>query len=285
VSGETPRIAVVIPCHDDGRLVLAAVRSIDEREPVEIAVADDHSSDAATLEALAELESEGVTVLRHASNQGPSAARMTGLRATRGRYVFALDADDLAVPGALEHMADLLDRHPEADVCFGDYAEFGDHELVRAVPETLDPFRLAYANEYPVSALFRREALEAVGGWRDVLDDAFGYEDWNLWMALAERGAEGVHAGPGVLTHRHRLRSGRLLGIARLRHREHVLALRRTHPRLFAELPALRRSSDLSSLRKLIYPILYSPRRRFGFELRFKRALDRLGVWTLRREG
>src|SRR5215216_961689 len=188
----TARIAVVILSRDDGQLAIEAVRSIDEREPVEIIVIDDCSTDPAALAALADLEAAGVTVVRHRSNRGPAAARMTGLRATRAPYVFSLDSHDLAVPGALSHLADLLDADPEAAVCFGDYAEFGDHEIVRAVPETLDPFRVAYTNEYPVASLFRRDALEAVGGWREALEDSFGYEHWNLWMALAESGAKGI---------------------------------------------------------------------------------------------
>src|SRR5215216_536064 len=279
----TARIAVVILSRDDGQLAIEAVRSIDEREPVEIIVIDDCSTDPAALAALADLEAAGVTVVRHRSNRGPAAARMTGLRATRAPYVFSLDSHDLAVPGALSHLADLLDADPEAAVCFGDYAEFGDHEIVRAVPETLDPFRVAYTNEYPVASLFRRDALEAVGGWREALEDSFGYEDWNLWMALAESGAKGIHAGPGVVTHLHRVHGDRLLEESRERHRERVVALRRAHPRLFDQLPELRRRSDLSWPRKLTYPILYRPRRWWRFQSRVKRGLDRVGVWTLRR--
>ena len=279
----TARIAVVIPSHNDGSLVVESVRSIDEREPVEIVVVDDCSSDSATLAALSHLEATGVSVLRHSSNRGAAAARMTGLRATRAPYVFPLDSDDLVVPRALSHLADLLDADPMAAVCFGDYAEFGEHDIVRAVPERLDPFRVAYANEYPVASLFRRDALEAVGGWRDPLEGSFGYEDWNLWMALAESGAKGIHAGPGVVTHLHRVHGGRLLEKSRDRHLERVMAMRRAHPRLFDRLPELRRRSDLSWPRKLIYPILYRPRRRWRFQSHVKRGLDRIGVWTLRR--
>src|SRR5215204_7322253 len=103
----TARIAVVVPSRDDGQLAIEAVRSIDEREPVEIVVIDDCSTDPAALAALAalaDLEAAGVTVIRHTSNRGPAAARMTGLRATRAPYVFSLDSDDLAVPGALSHL-------------------------------------------------------------------------------------------------------------------------------------------------------------------------------------
>ena len=143
------------------------------------------------MRALEELERDGVRVVRHGRNRGLWAARSTGLGVTSAPYVFPLDADDLVEPGVLGEMADRLDAHPEAGVCFGDYVEFDGMEAFRAVPERIDPFRLAYTNEYPVSALFRRDLLESVGGWSPIE----AYEDWHLWITLAECGIVGVHLG------------------------------------------------------------------------------------------
>src|SRR5829696_3050060 len=106
---EPARIAVLIPCYRDAGLALEAVHSVQEDEPIEIAIIDDHSDVPATETVLLALEAEGVTVLRHDSNQGPAAARATGLKATSAPYVFPLDSDDLAIPGVLGRMADALD--------------------------------------------------------------------------------------------------------------------------------------------------------------------------------
>lgn len=273
------RVAVIIPCFRDGPLALEAVSSIQEDEPVEVVVVDDHSTDPATESALAELESGAVTVVRHERNLGPSAARASGMRASAAPYVFPLDSDDHAVPGALGRMADALAAHPEADVCFGDYVEFGKSEIVRAVPPQLDPYRLAYTNEYPISSMFRRDLLEDVGGWPRML----GYEDWHLWMTLAERGVLAVHLGPGVPIYRRRLHGDRLLTASKDAHPELYARLRDDHPRLFADLAAHRERSQLGRTRKVLYPIVYGSRRRFRWERRVKAMLDRAGVWTLRR--
>ncbi len=245
---------------------------------------DDGSTDPATERVLERLAAEGVRVVRQ-ENQGLVGARMTGLRETAAPYVFPLDADDCAVPGALSAMADLLDAHPEAAVCYGDYEEFGDVDLVRAVPERLDPYRLAYTNEYPVSSLFRRRVLDEVGGWT-ANGGLEAYEDWNLWLKLAERGAAAVHAGEGVRTYRRRLHAasgGRLLDLGRSQHRRLYGRLRALHPDFFARVRAHRRGSDLSPVRKLLYPVVYGGRPRLPVERRVKRLLDRLGVWTQRR--
>lgn len=277
------RVAVIIPCFDEGALVAEAVASVREDEPVEVAVVDDCSTDAATVAVLERLRADGVRVIRHEGNRGVIAARMTGLRGTSAPYVFPLDADDLAVPGALAAMADRLERDQGAAVCFGDYREFGDHELVRAVPEALDPYRVMYANEYPVSALFRRSVLEAVGGWEaGGYGDGF-YEDWHLWMSLAERGARGVHLGAGRPTYQRRVHGDRRLAMLRLDHRARYRRLRHIHAELFANRRVHRRHSDLGTARKVLYPVVYGGRPRFAFERGVKRLLDRAGVWTLRR--
>ncbi len=274
------RVAVVIPCFNDGRFLEAALDSIAEAEPVEIVVVDDGSTDIHTLDVLQHVRSAEVRVVRQ-SNRGLSGARMAGLEASVAPYVFPLDADDLAVRGALASMADRLDAAPWADVCFGDYAEFGEHELIRAVPAMLDSYRLAYTNEYPVSALLRRSAIERVCGWRNF--HIAGYEDWSLWIALVESGGAAVHMGAGVVTYRRRVRGERMLTAAKRRHPELYGELKVRHADFFARVPQHRRRSDLSPVRKALYPVLYGGRRRFAFEARIKAALDRLGIWTLRR--
>ena len=277
------RIAVIIPCFNDGPLLREALGSIVEDEPVDIVVVDDHSTDPATISVLEELRAEGVQVESHERNTGVAAARGTGLRATGALLVFPLDADDLAVPGALGAMANRLDAEPQAVACFGDYAEFGDRELVRAVPPVLDPFRIAFTNEYPVTAMFRRDILEAVGGWDGNGYAGTGYEDWNLWMTLAERSEQCVHLGMGRLTYRRRLHGERKLTVSKRQHPQLYAELRRLHPGLFAGVDQHRRASDLGRLRKRLYPLVYGGRRRYRFEPRVKNALDRLGIWTLRR--
>jgi glycosyltransferase involved in cell wall biosynthesis len=263
VSGPTPssavRVAVIIPCHNDGQLAREAVRSTIGSEPSEVVVVDDASTEPATLEALEGLQGEGVRVIRHEHNQGLSAARMTGLQATSAPFVFPLDSDDLLAPGALRALADRLSGDPQLAVAFGDYEEFGERSRICRVPPRLDAFRIAYRNQYPVSSMFRRDALSRVGGWRDIAG-LVGYEDWHLWMTLGEHGERGVHIGPGKVVLRRRIHGSRMLGDAGRRHRELYRHLRRLHPRLFSEIAAHRARTDLPRSRRWLYPILYGAR-------------------------
>jgi glycosyltransferase involved in cell wall biosynthesis len=276
------RVAVVVPCFNAGALVRDAVRSVVEPEPVDVVVIDDASDDPLTIETLAALERVGVRILRLPANGGVTAARNAGLHATRAPYVLPLDADDLLMPGVLARAADRLDADPSAAACVGDYQEFdGSPSVTRAVPARLDPYRVAFVNEYPAAALLRRAILEPLGGWRDPLAELAGYEDWNLWMDLAQNGDGIIHLGETM--YRRRLCPTGLNSIYRTRHAQLYGALRASHPALFTNLRAHRRGSDLSTVRRLLYPVVYGDRRRFGWARPVKPWLDRLGIWTLRR--
>ena len=180
-------------------------------------------------------------------------------------------------------MADRLDADPGAVACVGDIHEFGDSELVRAVPQWLDPYRVAYTNEYPISALFRRTALDEAGGWYRAWSAHHGYEDWHLWMSFAERRWRIAHLGAGVIGYRRRLHGSRLNAEAKRRHAEIYEVMRGDHPELFGTLEEHRRRSDLPPLRKLLYPVVYGARAEVPFERWIKPWLDRLGIWTLAR--
>lgn len=265
------RVAVIVPCHDDGGFLTDAIASLEGEPGLEVKVVDDHSTDAGTLAVLDALP-RGIEVVRHEVNRGLSAARNTGLAASSAPYVFPLDADDRAMPGALAEMAARLDDNPDAAVCFGDYEEFGMRERICRVPEHLDTYRLAFRNEYPVTSLFRRTALEAVGGWDDPGATA-GYEDWDLWLKLAETGRRGVHAGRGVVTYRHLLRPGSMLSGSRDNHAALYGALRDRHPAVFADIRAHRRASSLGFIARRAYPVVFGARTRSRFERGLKSGL------------
>jgi glycosyltransferase involved in cell wall biosynthesis len=225
-SGSTARIAVVVPCFDDGATLEETLASISEDEPVEVVVVDDGSTDRATLAILDRLRADGVRVL-HQPNAGPAAARMAGVRATGATYVAPVDADDLLVAGALGRLADELDRDPGLVAVWGDEQTFGRLESAVRNGEVLDPWLITHLNEVPLIALMRREAVVETGGWQL----RSGYEDWDFWMTLAESGHRGKRVP--ILTSYYRLHEGRRWAANRDRHEEIYLELRRRHPRLF----------------------------------------------------
>lgn len=267
------RVALVIPCHDDGELVAEAVASVSEDEPVEVVVVDDGSSDPASLAVLERLRGDGVDVVTQA-NAGPGAARTAGVRHTSAPYVYPLDADDLLVPGALAALADALDADPDAAVAWGDYELFGDYDGHYRAPAAWLPWSLTYVNQYPICSLLRRSSLLAAGGWPD-----HGYEDWGLWLRFVEQGLGGVHAGRVVYRRRLREGGGRVL-VDRGRHQTLYAQLRQRYARAFDARDELRRRERPPAWKRLVYPVLFGSRSVVPFRLEafLQRTMMRLGL-------
>jgi hypothetical protein len=236
-----PSVSVVVPCHDDGEFLLEAVASAERSAPrgVELVVVDDGSSDRRTLEVLAVLEALGYRVERLAP-RGLAAARNHGFRCARGRYVLPLDADNRLLPGFLEHAVEQLDARPEVGVVYGDWREFGGRNGPRVTGE-FDLERLLVGNFIDACAVVRKAAWEGAGGYDEGL---LALEDWELWIALAERGIGFARVDPGVLeaTFEYRVRPGSLLSITRDEGTLNALLARivARHAALYVErLPAL----------------------------------------------
>jgi glycosyltransferase involved in cell wall biosynthesis len=246
-----PRIAVVIPCYNDGEFLREGIASLADQELHELVVVDDGSTDALTITLLGELEATGVRVL-HQSNQGVSAARMAGVRATTAPYIFPLDGDDKVAPGALEALADALDADPDAVLAWGDVVFFGmSQSAIRLpTPKQLDPWYITYVNEIPEASMIRRTALLATPGW----ELTFGYEDWDLWLSLAGRGGKGVRVNR--VAEIHRLHAPRRMAYLFTHHRQLEENLRARHAQLFAQRAQNRRRSPSPLRLRLLIPLV-----------------------------
>ncbi|MDX6621407.1 MAG: hypothetical protein QOK36_3793 [Gaiellales bacterium] len=227
VSIDAARITVVVPCCDDGATVREAVDSVREAEPVDIVVVDDGSRDPRTIAVLDALAAHDRIRLVRQPNGGVASALRAGFEVARGPYVFVLCADDVAAAGALAELADRLDASPSHDFAFGHSHHFGDVDFIRlAAP--WNPWILLHSNLWEISCLFRREVVGSVGGF----PSDSGYEDWDLFMALAERGSEGLLVDRLVFHYRIR-RRGRKNASVMLRFREHYETLHASHQALF----------------------------------------------------
>lgn len=243
------RVAVIIPCFNDGATLPDALESLEGQEPSELLIVNDGSSDPETLDVLKRLEVDGIPILQQ-ENHGVSAARTAGLHETSAPYVLALDADDWLMPGAVEVLADALDAHPEAAAAWGDLQLFGTVNSVQPQVPVLDPWLITYISCLPADALVRRSALLEVGGWTY----GGGYEDWDLWMALAERGHTGIHVPRPM--HAYRLHDSRRLATARENHERLYADLRERHPALFDRRRENWRTSRARLRLRLLLPLI-----------------------------
>jgi glycosyltransferase involved in cell wall biosynthesis len=113
LSTECPLVSVVVPCYNRAKLIPRAVRSVQEQsfESLEIVLVDDGSSDdtVSVVERLKANEHR-IRFLRHERNRGEAAARNTGVRNARGKYIAFLDSDDEWLPCKLKSQFELLSQ-------------------------------------------------------------------------------------------------------------------------------------------------------------------------------
>src|SRR5262249_54477519 len=111
-------LTVIVPTYNRERTVPAALASVLRQTfaSLRVLVVDDGSSDgtAAVVEAARDPR---IRLIRHESNRGAAAARNTGIRAARTRYVAFLDSDDLWAAEKLARQLAFLAADPSAVGC------------------------------------------------------------------------------------------------------------------------------------------------------------------------
>ena len=240
-------MCVVIPCFNDGSTVRDAVTSSLAQAPGDLVVVDDGSTDPQTLVVLDGLRETGIRVIRQ-PNAGPAAARTRGIAETTEPYVMHLDADDMIAPGALHLMASALDGDESLSIAWGDIERLGRGGYLRYPKgRSLDPWRITFVNELVSQSMVRRTALEAVGGWphHDL------YEDWDLWMEMAERGFRGRNVGE--VTIYYRVGEPGLYQNALPHHGATVKRMRHRHAGLFSRRTEARRSAAAGRALKVLW--------------------------------
>jgi glycosyltransferase involved in cell wall biosynthesis len=170
---------------------MEAIQSIREQTDDGICciVVDGGSTDG-TEEYLQELNAEWLTPIIRERTHGVSNARNVGLEAASERYVMFLDSDDLLYPRAIEHLRETLKSRPKS--CAG---VFGSKKLIsqnsrvvsREVPTgTIENPTLQNVQAIggPSGAIFRRSALEDIGGFDESLPTR---GDLDLYLRLLKR--------------------------------------------------------------------------------------------------
>jgi glycosyltransferase involved in cell wall biosynthesis len=183
-----PLLSVIIPCHDYGQYIDDALRSVQLQsfQDFETIVVDDGSTNCDTLNVMDRIRRQGLKVLR-LENVGLSESRNRGISVAKGKYICCLDADDTLESTYFEKCIDLLESNPGIAFAYSHLATFGDENRTRLA----EPYNLRLLlnyNHVHATAVFRRDAWEAVGGYDPRLD---GYEDWEFWIRLGEAGLRG----------------------------------------------------------------------------------------------
>lgn len=181
-----PRVTIAIPCFNAARLVAQAVQTaLDQSWPdTETIVVDDGSTDG-SLAALARF-GDGIRIIK-AEHRGGNAARNAAVRAATGEWIQFLDADDLLHPHKLANQFKEV-TPSEADVIFSPvlFDELGWREA-REIDASLDAETLWLAWQLPQTGgcLWRKSALESIGGWNEATSCC---QEFELYLRAIQAG-------------------------------------------------------------------------------------------------
>ncbi len=230
----SPSIAVIMPVHDTGVLLLQSVRSVLDQtlfqrpgcDDWELVVVDDRSTDPDTIAALRTIAgwSDHIRVIESDRTPGPAGTRNAGIYSSTKEWIAFLDSDDLWFPDFLEHQIDCLRESPTArwlaaTFYVGDEAAVPirrplnerSPRLYQWIRSDYDAGRVTVLPK-PVDVLLdcgclqimtiqvERAALLELGAFTETLESA---EDFELWLRLALRHDLHVTASDAGVYRRH----------------------------------------------------------------------------------
>jgi glycosyltransferase involved in cell wall biosynthesis len=209
MNQDYPLVTAVVTTYDRPQLVRRAIESAlsQSYEPLEVIVVED-GSDSGVETWLEEQGFDHVRYIRHEENRGLTAARNTGLRYARGKYVAYLDDDDEWLPDKTAKQVKLAEK--EAKSCAVVYCgalivSRGGNGVGENMPRLKGDIREAIHEKglftIPSSCLFRREALERIGGHDENLSS---HIDHDIWLQLAQAGYAADYVSECLVrAHRH----------------------------------------------------------------------------------
>nr|WP_294494976.1 glycosyltransferase family A protein [uncultured Mediterraneibacter sp.] len=182
-------IEAVVTSFNQGTMILEAVYSLLDQTvlPAKIYIVDDGSTDKDSANILNALEKEPETAVPLAvirqQNRGVSAARNTGIRATRAPMVLVLDGDDKLKETYIEEVGGLLRDTPSMAAASSWMHTFGVLEAeVRPSGGDIIPF--LSRNCCPATHILRRNLWEQCGGYDESM--RAGFEDWDFFLSMLE---------------------------------------------------------------------------------------------------
>jgi glycosyltransferase involved in cell wall biosynthesis len=187
-----PKVSVIVPTFNRPERLEETLRSIvgQTLQDLEIIVVNDNGLDVAPVVARCEAKGE-IVYLRHTANQGLAAARNTGLRHARGRYIAYLDDDDIFLPDHLQTLAGFLESSgnkaaytdawcAEEELAEGHYKVFRREVRYSA---DWDNDGILVQNLAPVLCFMHERSIGIAAGEFD--EQLTTHEDWDYWIRLS----------------------------------------------------------------------------------------------------
>ena len=188
---ENPKVSVIIPTYNRAHLVGRAIQSVLNQtyQDFEIIVVDDGSTDN-TEEIVKSFNDERIRYIRHEKNKGAPAARNTGIKLAKGKYIGLLDDDDEWLPEKLEkQMSKFQNSSEKVGVIYSGFF-YVSEKSGKIVSEIIPLLRgEVYANLLKgcilgsPTPLIKKRCFQKAGFFDETLPSC---QDWDMWIRLSK---------------------------------------------------------------------------------------------------
>ena len=114
---EKPLVSVIMPVYNGEKYIGKAIESVlAQNVPIELLVIDDCSTDKTELTVMKYMDSGNIRYIRNKENMGAARSRNRGVKASKGKYIAFLDADDWWEKGKLEAQVKTMEL-TGCDIC------------------------------------------------------------------------------------------------------------------------------------------------------------------------
>ena len=185
---ENPLVSVIMPTYNVENYVVEAINSILKQsyQNFEFFIIDDGSTDH-TPEILKSFVDSRIKLIFNEKNEGNPAARNKGCRLATGKYIAAMDADDVAYPERFEIQVKFLEDNLDVLALGTSYRMMGENVEV-ILPTEWEKVKYILMKTFCMlhpTIMIRRKDMEDVGFY--YTNSRFA-EDYNLLLRLAKRG-------------------------------------------------------------------------------------------------
>jgi len=195
-------ITVIIPTYNYAHFLEQAIQSVIDQtyQDWECIAVDDGSTDETRGLVARYVNSDERISYVFQENKGLAAARNTGLKLARGRFIQFLDSDDLIEKEKLARQLQFLDQHKDVDIVYSNTRYFrsehpeerlfsswgADKPWMPEITEEVDALKALVQTVIVVhSPLLRRSVIDDVGLFEESMAAC---EDWHFWIRCAALG-------------------------------------------------------------------------------------------------
>ena len=218
---DKPLVTVLMPNHNGGRTIAESIQSVLDQTftDFELLIVEDASTDNSR-QVIQGFKDERIRVVPFDQNEHICLALNTGLKCALGKYIARLDSDDCWYPHKFKKQIEFMESNPQYAATFT-WVKVIDEDGNFLTPQESMFCELFQSNNRPreqwlhdfyfsgsalchPSAVFVKDKIVALGGYRNSLVQL---QDYELWIRIAKNYEIYVLEEP-LMNYRHALKGG-----------------------------------------------------------------------------